>query len=525
MKKTIGIIFLILVVGTPLFIWNCCRIEPANGEIAVLIRKTGKNLPPEDVIALEPGQQGIQLDVLGEGRYFRNPYTWDWEIHRVTEVPAGKFAVLVRKYGKNQAAGGIIANDKESKGIIPEVLGTGRHRINPYAYEVRLFDDIKILPGNIGVVTNLTGNDIFNGVKNDFNNQEGFLVSEGKKGVVSGILKEGTHRLNPFIYNVISVNIQSQRHEFAGDDAITFLTIDGFQVSLEGTVEFNIIPDMAPRLVQVVGDMEDILNKIILPSVHGFSRIEGSKKGATEFIVGESRQLFQRELEKFLKENCRKWGIEINSVLIRDIIVPQEIAEIIRKRELAQQEAKKYSEEIQRARSEAELARQKMLAEQNLKKIAAETEKMTTVIQAKQRGAEAEIAAQTQLQVAELDYKTAEAEAKAALNAAQAQRSIITEQNRKNAEVLNQQIAAYGSGEAYINAMLYQKIMPNIQSIMYNGAGNGGFGLPFDALHSEVEPRKTQSPPAKAVPKQQASPTVQNQVSKESNAQNNGGDK
>ena len=40
---------------------------------------------------------------------------------------------------------------------------------------------------------------------------------------------------------------------------------------------------------------------------------------------------------------------------------------------------------------------------------------MATVIQAKQRGTEAEIAAQTQLQVAELDYKTAEADAKAAI--------------------------------------------------------------------------------------------------------------
>jgi formylglycine-generating enzyme required for sulfatase activity len=72
-------------------------------------------LPPEDVIALEPGQQGIQLEVLGEGRYFRNPYIWDWEIHPVTEVPAGKFAVLVRKYGKNQATGGIVANDEYRK--------------------------------------------------------------------------------------------------------------------------------------------------------------------------------------------------------------------------------------------------------------------------------------------------------------------------------------------------------------------------------------------------------------------------
>ncbi|MBO4513282.1 MAG: hypothetical protein J5746_11000 [Victivallales bacterium] len=484
MKKSLLIIIVLMVV-TPLFMWNCCRIEPGNGQIAVLMRKTGKLLPPENVIALEKGQRGIQLDVLGEGRYFRNPYTWDWKIMPVTEVPAGQFAVLVRKYGKDLEAGRIIAETPEYKGIIPEVLGTGRHRINPYAYEVRIFDDIKILPGNVGVVTNLTGNDIFTGKTNDFKCQDGFLVSKDRKGVVNEILKEGTHRLNPFIYNVIAVNTQSQRHEFAGDDAISFLTMDGFTVSLEGTVEFNVIAEEAPRLVQAVGDMEDILNKIILPSVHGFARIEGSKKGATEFIVGESRRLFQEELEKFLRENCRKWGIEINSVLIRDIIVPQDIAGIIRKRELAQQEARKYSQEIQRARSEAELARQKMLADQNLKKIAAETEKMAAIIKAKQEGQEAEIAAQTQLKVAEVEYRTAEAKAKASILAAEAQKRVIAEKNRSEAEVMLRSIEAYGSGENYVNAMLYRKMMPNIRSIIYNGAGQGTFGLPIAGAKQE----------------------------------------
>ncbi len=486
MKGAIAaVVFLILAV--PLFMWNCCRIEPQNGQIAVLLRKTGSDLPPENVIALEKGQRGIQLEVLGEGRYFYNPYVWSWQLMPVVEVPAGKFAVLVRKYGKDLEAGRIIAESEDSKGIVPEVLGTGRHRINPYAYEVRIFDDITILPGNVGVVTNLTGNDIFTGKNNDYGVRDGFLVSDDRKGVVDDILKEGTHRLNPFIYNVISVNIQSQRHEFTGDDAISFLTMDGFSVSLEGTVEFNIIASEAPRLVQAVGDMEDILNKIILPSVHGFSRIEGSKKGATEFIVGESRRLFQEELEKYLRENCRKWGIEINSVLIRDIIVPQDIAGIIRKRELAQQDARKYSEEIRRARSEAELARQNMLAEQNLKKIEAETEKMAAIIKAKQRGQEAEIAAATQLQVAEIEYKTAEANAKAALFAAEAQKRVIAERNRSEADVMKKKVEAYGNGENYVNSLLYAKMMPNVRSVIYNGAGRGVFGLPIGNTPAETQ--------------------------------------
>jgi hypothetical protein len=165
---------------TSLVVWYGCRIEPGNGKIAVLIRKTGTPLDAGEIIATKKGQKGIQLEVLGEGRYFRNPYIWDWEIRPVTDVPAGKFAVLVRKFGKNAANGSIIADTPDSRGVVREVLGTGRHRINPYAYEVKLFDDIKIMPGNVGVVTNLTGNDIFSGVKNDFKNYDGFLVSKDR---------------------------------------------------------------------------------------------------------------------------------------------------------------------------------------------------------------------------------------------------------------------------------------------------------------------------------------------------------
>ena len=65
-----------------LFVWVFCRIEPGSGEIAILIHKNGDDLPPGAIIALQPQQKGIQFEVLPEGRYFRNPYIWGWEIGR-----------------------------------------------------------------------------------------------------------------------------------------------------------------------------------------------------------------------------------------------------------------------------------------------------------------------------------------------------------------------------------------------------------------------------------------------------------
>ncbi len=490
MKRLVPLLIPLIIVAAiflPSLWWGSCRIEVFNGEIAVLIKKTGRPLPPEQILATEPDQKGIQLEVLGEGRYFRNPFVWTWEKRKVTDIPAGSFGVLVRKFGKELPKGQIVAPSDDYKGVVREVLGTGKHRINPYAYEVAVFEDLRIMPGNVGVVTNLTGEDIFSGVPNDLENHKGFIVSPDRKGVLNEVLREGTHRLNPFVQSVSIVNIQSQRYEFSGEEAISFITMDGFNISLEGTVEFNILAEAAPCLTHEVGDMEDIMKKLIMPAVSGFARIEGSKKSATEFIVGESRQHFQNDLEAFLRKNCETWGISINSVLIRDIIPPQEIAEIIRNRELAGQEAKKFLQEIEQAKSAMELEQERQLALQRKEVVSAETRKITAEIAAKQAQTEKVVRAQGELEAASVEYQRAEAEAKAKLQLAEAERNVIAMQNRNDAEVLRQTVAAYGGGKAYLHGLLYSKLGPRIDGIVCQDAA-GAFGLPLSAGQFEAAP-------------------------------------
>lgn len=492
-------LILLLVLIVPVWIWFWWRIEPDNGEIAVLVKKTGKNLPVERIIADAPEYKGIQLDVLPEGRFFRNPYTWDWMLLKATDIPAGKFGVLVRKYGKDLPGGKIIAPDETYKGIVREVLGTGKHRINPYAYEVKLFDDIKIAPGHVGVVTSLDGADILSGAAGAPVEEKGFLVSAGAKGVQRDVLKEGTHRLNPFLYAVSIVNIQSQRFELSGGDAIMFLTLDGFPVTVEGTLEFNLNVEKVSQLTHEVGDMDDIMQKLILPSARGFFRIEGSKKNATEFIVGESRQAFQDSLENFLQAICKPWGISLNSVLIRDILAPQEIAAIIRDRELAVQESKKFEQQIVQTQSQAELEKQKALAEQNRLKVTAETERIRQTITAEQGKVEKTIAAKTELDVAKVSLEAARADAEALLTIAEAERKVVETQNKANADVLKQQVAVYRSETDYVRAKLYEKTAPNVQSVLTSDANGNLFGLPLDLRSKPVlspAPQPKPKPPA-----------------------------
>ncbi len=479
MQKCLGAAAVVLVMLLSLWVWYGWRIEPKNGQIAILIKKTGRNLPPEAILSPGPEYKGIQEAVLPEGRYFRNPWTWEWRYAKAVDIPAGKFGVLVRKFGKDLPEGEILAKDESTKGIVRDVLGTGKHRINPFAYEVKLYEDITIKPGHVGVVTELTGDDIIApGGAKDPKTGTGFLVKKGAKGVSSRILKEGTHRLNPFVYSVSIVNIQSQRFEMSGSDAISFLTLDGFTVNAEGTLEFNLEVEKVALLSHEVGDMDDILQKIILPAARGFSRIEGSKKNATEFIVGESRQAFQDSLEKYLKDVCRPWGVSLNSVLIRDIFAPQQVAAIIRERELAVQEANKIDQQIVQAKSQAELERQRALAKQNSAKVKAETESIRAKILAEQRSAEQVIAAQTKLEVAAVELKAAKADAEALLTEAEGRRKVVETRTTAEAKVLGEEVAAYSNEGDYVRAKLYEKTAPRLKDVLTGDAPGEMFGLP-----------------------------------------------
>ena len=389
-----------LLLFLPAFVWFFCRIEPESGDIAILIHKTGENLPSGQILASSPEQKGIQLDVLAEGRYFRNPYSWDWLMARITDIPAGKLGVLTRLYGKDLPPNQIIAGP-DQKGIVADVLSPGKYRINPYAFRVDIFDAITIRPGFVGVVTSLNGEDVLGGTTT--NKPNGFLVGAHMKGVLPTVLDSGTYYLNPYLLSVAEVNLQSQRFEMSGQDAINFLTMDGFTVMVEGTIEFALQGDKAALLTHRVGDMNDIIKKVILPRARGFSRIEGSKHPATTFIVGETRQQFQKDLEQHLRNTCDDWGVSIRSVLIRNITPPEEIASIIRDREVAVQESRKYDQEIGQAISKAELVKQEMLAKQSAEKVEADTVRIRTVIAAQQEQAVRIVQASRELEVAKIE--------------------------------------------------------------------------------------------------------------------------
>ena len=490
----LGIVPIALLLGAlffgSVFVWTFCRIEPLHDQFAVLVHKTGRDLPWDQIIATSPDQKGIQLEVLPEGRYFYNPYSWAWEIKPVLDVPAGKLAVLTRLFGKDQPPGAILAT-KDSKGIVPEVLTPGKYRVNPHAYSWELFDASSIKPGCAGVVTSLAGDDMFSKPLPP-EMQNAFLAIPGYKGVMPAIKEPGTYYdLNPYMFSMAEVNLQSQRFEMSGEDAIDFLTMDGFRVHVEGTVEYALIPEQVAKLTHQVGEMDDIVKKLIMPLARGFSRIEGSKNPAKNYITGSTRQLFQNNLESHLKEQCLESGVAIRSVLIRNIVPPDDIASLIREREVAVQNARKFDQQILQAKSQAELTRQEALAVQSKEKVEADTASIRAVIAAKQDMQVRLTAADQELAVAKLEAAAAQAQAGAILLKADAERQVIALSNTASATVIVNQVQAFGGGLNFARHELYEKLAPQIRSILSGDeeTGLGGLFRPY-VLQLKDQPKE-----------------------------------
>jgi len=435
---------------------------------AILIRKTGPLPPAGSIVTRESGQRGIVLEPVPEGLFWRNPYTYDWVIVDKVDVPAGKLGVVVRQFGDDLPPGQIIAGEGQ-KGIldIPKRPGLHLDVSNHYAYKVEVRDMVAIPPGHVGVVTLLSGKE-----PKDPNR---FVVNEGEKGVQKKTLSPGTYYVNPYIKRLDSVDMRAHIFNMDGADAIRFPSSDGFPITMVGTIEWYIDQGRVPEVYVKYVDKRDVITciveKIILPNARAFSRIEGSKHLARDFISGVTRQKFQEAFLVGTQESCGRLGIVIKSALVRDTLPPEEIANPIRQREIAIRERDKYEQEKEREIQEKNLSMEIKLMERMTKVKDAEAKVAISVTKAKELQKVAIIMAERKLEVAGLEFKAAQDQAGALLERGRAEADVVLFNNKAKAAGIRSAREAFKSGTAYVRYLYYQKIAPAMCYILSNTDG------------------------------------------------------
>lgn len=469
------------------------RISVQAKHFALLTRKTGLDIQNSAELAPDGKHKGLQTTLLTEGRYFYNPYNWDWSVYPMIEVPNDKMGVRIRLHGKDLPYGDFLAESEEHKGIIAEVLKPGRYPINAMVidrnskrevgtsrsgksdyFEIVELWDPKVIPaGYKGIVTNLAGPLP--------ENPNVLLVEAGHRGPQALTLEPGTYYRNPYMERINAIDTRSQRFNLAEGEEMTFPSKDGFPISLDGIIEFRVLPETAARTYVLYNDAsnddqsasaiaEEIIAKVIMPNARSFCRLRGSNSSAREFIGGETRTAFQTEFQKAITETCRAQGIEIVQALVTKIKPPQAIATPLRVREVAAQQLLQYTQQVLQQQQEALLATEQALITQKKDLIGADRAVVVDVTKAKEEQVVALEAANRDKEVAAKKLAAAEDTASAILVRAAAKAAVIGFENEADAAGWRVAVKALGDGDAFARYTFFQKLAPGYRSIMVNTA-------------------------------------------------------
>lgn len=265
------------------------------------------------------------------------------------------------------------------------------------------------------------------------------IVNSGEVGikVTTGTfapkpLQNGIHFYVPAIQKIIIVDTKvriityktgpdvsvSARTRYAMNDdsgiqfrpAISVLDSRGLPVAIELTVQYRLKPDGAPQTIATWGlDWEE---KIINPVVRNIVRNAIGNYKAEELPINRNAiaKIIAEEIRAEI-DNLPNRPVELSSVQLRDIVLPQKIRDQIERVQIAKQEGDRVKLEVEKAKQEAERVAAEARGRAEAKKIKAEAEAKKIMIEAKAQ-AEANIEIAKSITPALLQLKQIEVQGK-----------------------------------------------------------------------------------------------------------------
>ena len=482
------------------FHWTVNRVYVPPGK-SLQLRYKGSLLPfvaqekAKPGYFAEEGQIGVLSRLRGPGRHFYCPIWWERKIVDDFVVPPGHIAVVTSKLGDPLPSGEFLVDGdlgtSKNKGILRKVFGPGRYRANPYAYDFTIKPSetknvgrqikhmrwVNIPTGYAGVVTYKTDS-----------------KAENKKaGIQNEVLPPGLYPINPherevdiveigFRESSIHVTKQQKHNRVVLDDSgeplpvadtgINFPSNDGFEIQMDFTAIWGVMPKNAPEVVKKFGNIEAVEQKVIMPQSESICRNNGSKLGAVELLVGDSRLEFQTKTSEEFEAVLADKGVTLLYGLVRHIYIPQEVRFPIQQSFIADELKLTRDQEKETAKIEANLREAEKKIDLEAEKVRVETIKMVANVKAEGEKESREIAAEKRQLVATVDKQIAELDAQKAVTLGKAEAKAEQMQQEARAAKFALAVEAFGDGDAYTRWQFAEGLPERIDmQLLYAGEG------------------------------------------------------
>ena len=167
--------------------------------------------------------------------------------------------------------------------------------------------------------------------------------------VQSDPYEEGLHiPVNPF-YEWFLYDVRQKSHL----EEANVPSQDQLQTKIQVSVQFRLMKDMAPKILQETGAAQDVLRVHIVPKLRSLLREQGKAiKRAEDFFLEETQQNMQTSLVGGLRDYLGTKGVNVGAVLIRDISLPPFIIKAIESKKEREQEVEKQKAELLRFETE-----------------------------------------------------------------------------------------------------------------------------------------------------------------------------
>lgn len=447
-------------------------------EALVVISNYGSEKPEGRVLA-EPGEIGIQKDVLGTGYHWIMPFKYNHEHIPTVYIPPKSIGVVTAKHGKIIQGDRYLA-EKGEVGIQRRVLGPGTYRLNVYGYDVRKVPQTIIRPGFVGV-----------------------LVDRQKGGVVQDrVLHPGVHYLNPEQYKIEIVDVGLKEYTKSSETpvvitdellrgdvqldavgsrgkrltggSVTFPSQDGFTVGIDVTVLWELDPENAVQAVDTFGTVDDLVDRVIVPKFDSAARNEGSNFTAKEMIQGNTRAKFKTSFTQTLVDYTKEAPLDIVAALPRRVYVPVKIQLPIMQAQLKAEEMLTNKEIEETSKVEAKVEEQKKLVIQEIEQVKADTRVMRADIKADSEKEVGEYEAETRLMVSKIQLEIDKIQTKNNDIRSTAEAEVIRFRGEREAQLQKDLISAFGGAKAYNAYIFARESLPEGKlpvKILHSGEG------------------------------------------------------